>query len=90
MNLNIFKRIAALEEAQAELTESQKKISYNLFRLTGLIEQHLQNTVNNNTVLKKTADEKKTRARAYAKQYYGKKKAEREGRKYVNFVKAKK
>jgi uncharacterized protein YPO0396 len=89
MNLNIFKRIAALEEAQAELTESQKQISYNLFRLTGLIEQ-LQNTVNNNTVLKKTADEKKTRARAYAKQYYAKKKAEREGRKYVNFVKVSK
>jgi hypothetical protein len=76
MNLNIFKRIAALEELQADLTESQKQVSYNLFRLTGLIEQ-LQNTVNNNTVLKKTADEKRARARAYAKRYYAKKKAER-------------
>jgi len=67
MNLNIFKRIAALEE-------EQKQINIILLDAVMAIQQ-LQKTVNNNTVLKKTADEKKARVRAYAKRYYAKKKA---------------
>jgi len=67
MNLNIFKRIAALEE-------EQKQINIILLDAVMAIQQ-LQKTVNNNTVLKKTADEKRARARAYAKRYYAKKKA---------------
>ena len=67
MNLNIFKRIAALEE-------EQKQMSIILLEAVKAIRQ-LKDTVNHNTVSKKTADEKKARARAYAKRYYAKKKA---------------
>ena len=67
MNLNIFKRIAALEE-------EQKQMSIILLEAVKAIRQ-LQDTVNHNTVSKKTKDEKKARARAYARSYYAKKKA---------------
>ena len=69
MNLNIFKRIAALEE-------EKKQMSIILLEAVKAIRQ-LQDTVNHNTVSKKTKDEKKARARAYARSYYAKKKAER-------------
>lgn len=69
MKLNIFKRIAALEEEQKQM---------NIILLDAVIHiRQLHTTINTNTVAKKTADEKKTRARAYAKRYYAKKKAER-------------
>ena len=67
MNLNIFKRIADLEE-------EQKQMNIILLEAVKAIRQ-LQDTVNHNTVSKKTKDEKKARAREYARSYYAKKKA---------------
>ena len=67
MNLNIFKRISALEE-------EQKQMSMILLEAVKTIRQ-LQDAVNHNTMDALNAALQKKRE--YARKYYAKKKAER-------------
>jgi len=73
MNLNIFKRIADLEQTQAEMQAV-------------LLEQSAQLKQIQSRPRKPSTE----KAKAYARAYYAKKKAEREGRKHINFVKVEK
>ena len=75
MNLNIFKRIADLEEAMLSIRAEQSALSDKLAQLQAA---------------KPTDPDKVAKRKAYARAYYLKKKAEREGRKHINFVKVSK
>ena len=82
MNLNIFKRIADLEEQVLRLRGGQ---SAQLDKLTHLLDKFAQLERAH-----QTDAEKIMKRRAYARAYYLKKKSEREGRKHINFVKVSK
>jgi len=82
MNLNIFKRIAELEETILEI--------YGLLDATITTVNSLTEEVAKLQQAKQTDTDKIAKRRAYARAYYLKKKAEREGRKHINFVKVSK
>ena len=75
MNLNIFKRIADLEAEMLRIRAGQSALFDKLEQLQAG---------------KQSALDKIEKRRAYARAYYAKKKAEREGRKHINFVKVEK
>jgi len=77
MKLNIFKRIADLEKTLSEMQA--------LLREQTLLLEQAKQLREVQSRQRKPSTEK---AKAYARAYYAKKKAEREGRKYVNVVKA--
>lgn len=82
MNLNIFKRIADLEETISHL--------YKLHDITITTVNSLSDELSQLRQAKQTDAEKIMKRRAYARAYYLKKKTERNGRKQINFVKVSK
>lgn len=82
MNLNIFKRIADLEaevERLSRLIDGQSVWTLELSDKLSKLHQ-----------AKQTDPDQAAKRKAYARAYYLKKKAEREGRKHINFVKVSK
>ena len=82
MNLNIFKRIADLE---AKLEKAEVEIA-----VLGIQISRHSEWIDSMQAGKQTALDKIEKRKAYARAYYLKKKAEREGRKHINFVKVSK
>ena len=82
MNLNIFKRIADLEADIGRFSRLIDDLSVWTLELSDKLAKLQQ--------AKQTDTDKIEKRRAYARAYYLKKKAEREGRKHINFVKVSK
>jgi len=84
MNLNIFKRIADLEEKLEWQSTRNERVTSELKAAVSELKTALKEIQSRP---RKPSTEK---AKAYARAYYLKKKAEREGRKHINFVKVEK
>lgn len=89
MNLNIFKRIADLEAKVQELSGQHDKLRIAAASNADFICE-LQAVMKSVTQAKQTDADQAAKRKAYARAYYLKKKAEREGRKHINFVKVSK